>query len=99
MITVYKYPICSANSGGSVNTIEVPVRSNFLKLARQGDQICAWYFVDSECEETKQETWLQFGTGHEMSEEFFDFEYIDSVINESSRLVWHMFRKINLKND
>lgn len=99
MITVYKYPICSANFGDSVNTIEVPVRSNFLKLAQQGDQICAWYFVDSECKETKQETWLQFGTGHEMSEEFFDFEYIDSVINGPFGLVWHMFRKIDLKND
>lgn len=89
MQTIYKYPICNANYGDSVNSITVPKSAKFLKIANQFDTICAWYLIDTEEIETRKETWFQIGSGHVYN--YDSLTYIDSIINEQAALVWHMF--------
>lgn len=89
MRTIYKYEICYAAYGDSINEIDVPVGAAFLKLARQRDKICAWFVVDSEQEQTEKITWYQIGTGHEIYPGAN--HYVDSVVCDDYGLVWHIF--------
>lgn len=89
MKTIFKYPICSANFGDSINKIEVPKSSKYLSIGIQDSQICAWYEVDTDETETRQDTWYQLGTGHPFEPEMLDFKA--TLINNQCGLVWHMF--------
>lgn len=89
MKTIYKYIICNAAFGASVNEIEVPKYSTLLKIGRQGNDICAWYEVRNDEPDKQLIRWYQIGTGHQIP--YHNLIYKDSVICNDYGLVWHMY--------
>lgn len=100
MKTIYKYTICSAEYGDSINQIKIPKNSTLLKVARQYDNICVWMLVDDEETEMDTYTWYQIGTGHPLPKKFKDeyciWEdmYIDTIVCDDLGYVWNIFCNI-----
>lgn len=76
---IWKFPM------GMATTHEMPEGAEFLHLAKQGEEVCAWFLLVPENKKEVRKFRL-YGTGHEipMSE-----RYLGTV--HSPLFVWHLF--------
>ncbi len=85
MIVIYKHIIDIQDTV----VLDVPQYSTILKVARQGDQVCAWVQGNTQ-RPTTQVTLRIFGTGNPMPEDE-GLTFLNTVIMDY--YVWHIFLK------
>lgn len=87
MITIHKQVLKLAQ----IQSIYVPLNSEFLCTKMQYGDICLWYKCNTDEKYVHVDIDI-FGTGTEI-ENNEDLVYIDTVISNEGSFVWHIFRR------
>lgn len=87
MRTIYKYPLDLVRE----QVIEAPIPAKVKAVKVQGDQLCVWIQVDSQCVGPnywpRQRHFIIVGTGQELPSQ--NYHYIDTVL--LGQFVWHVY--------
>ena len=88
MKTIYKYSI---NTG--LTPITLPKRSQIFSANYDANGVLSvWAAVDTKEEEMEKRLVYLTGTGYPLEElEYWNYRFIDTVIDENNGLVWHVF--------
>ena len=88
MKTIYKYSI---NTGLTVITL--PKRSQIFSANYDANGVLSvWAAVDTKEEEMEKRLVYLTGTGYPLEElEYWNYRFIDTVIDKNNGLVWHVF--------
>jgi len=84
--TIWKFPL----GPNARRMLLIPVKSKILKVGMQDGEICMWAIVDPDAPIWEKE-FRVVGTGWDLDESIFSWEYLDTVIDEDKGLVWHVF--------
>lgn len=84
--SVWKYPLKVADE----QLIEVPIGSQPLKVAMQGNELCLWMLVNPVVEKTTKKVHIH-GTGHAVDDFISRSDYVDSFMLHDGALVFHVF--------
>ena len=86
---IYKYHIPIADEF----ELELPVGAKILTYQVQNDKGYIWAIVDiTEGIIVKKVKFRMFGTGHSITEEIDELEYIGTIQIFDNSLVWHLFK-------
>lgn len=88
MQTIWKYPL----SITSEQTLKMPVGARVLSIQFQCDTLCMWALVDGSLDQESR-TFRIYGTGHPIEPELNSSLVYLATVQESNRLVWHVFEK------
>ena len=88
MKTIYKYSI---NTG--LTPITLPKRSQIFSANYDANGVLSvWAAVDTKEEEMEKRLVYLTGTGYPLEElEYWNYRFIDTVIDKNNGLVWHIF--------
>ena len=88
MKTIYKYSI---NTG--LTPITLPKRSQIFSANYDANGVLSvWAAVDTKEEEMEKRLVYLTGTGYPLEElEYWNYRFIDTVIDKNNGLVWHVF--------
>ena len=88
MKTIYKYSI---NTG--LTPITLPKRSQIFSANYDANGVLSvWAAVDTKEEEMERRLVYLTGTGYPLEElEYWNYRFIDTVIDKNNGLVWHIF--------
>jgi len=86
MLTVFKYPAVMNDEF----SIRMPYDSKILKAENQHGQLCLWVLVNTECQEENR-TFLLTGTGHAISYEMSEIDFISTFQMRGGSFVFHVF--------
>ena len=88
MKTIYKYSI---NTG--LTPITLPKRSQIFSANYDANGVLSvWAAVDTKEKEMERRLVYLTGTGYPLEElEYWNYRFIDTVIDKNNGLVWHVF--------
>ena len=88
MKTIYKYSI---NTG--LTPITLPKRSQIFSANYDANGVLSvWAAVDTKEKEMERRLVYLTGTGYPLEElEYWNYRFIDTVIDKNNGLVWHIF--------
>jgi len=93
MKTIHKYAMEITDEV----TVEVPKGANLLKIGMQAPlaPLQSWWIVDPDEVEVEHREFTISGTGHELPQHATATTHRETVVDQSSGLVWHVFEVVN----
>lgn len=73
-------------------TVEIPVGTELLSVASQGNEICLWAKVNPSAIKERR-SFVGFGTGHEIPDQL-SLKYIGTAQLNGGSMVSHVFEKV-----
>lgn len=87
MKTIFKYQLSAIHE----QTIELPLGSKVLSAKEQNGKFVLYALVDSNEKDKEEYSILVYGTGHDINIDTTEYEFLDTLFNDS--LVFHFFYK------
>lgn len=89
---IYKYPLDFAER----QTLTLPIGSDLLHVAEQGDLCCLWVRIPEDVIETEDRVIVTAPTGESPIDDSKIMLHISTVLMDGGRLVWHFFEETDL---
>lgn len=91
MKTVHKFILGLNEHIRPAASIEVPKKAKFLKAAKQRNDICLWYEVDTD-NELERKVFLVYMTGESLTGTLYcRGDYVDTILLDNDNFVVHIF--------